>query len=99
MWRPPHFNYRVRLLGLFTRTKDISRTAGSTNERERGYEMKVRAYIEFEFDTNDTELELNSIEELENYAIGCMVDDIYTMVKHNELTEAVRVEVIEEASV
>ena len=61
--------------------------------------MKVRAYIEFEFDTNDTELELNSIEELENYAIGCMVDDIYTMVKHSELTEAVRVEVIEEASV
>ena len=61
--------------------------------------MKVRAYIEFEFDTNDTELEINSIEELENYAIGCMVDDIYTMVKYNELTEAVRVEVIEEAKV
>jgi len=61
--------------------------------------MKVRAYIEFEFDTNDTELELNSIEELENYAIDCMVDDIYTMVKYNELTEAIRVEVIEEAKV
>ena len=61
--------------------------------------MKVRAYIEFEFDTNDTELEINSIEELENYAIDCMVDDIYTMVKYNELTEAVRVEVIEEVSI
>jgi hypothetical protein len=80
------------LLRLFTSIR-------TTNKRERGNEMKVRAYIEFEFDTNDTELELNSIEELENYAIGCMVDDIYTMVKHNELTEAVRVEVIEEAKV
>ena len=89
----------MRLPKLYERAKDISRTAGSTNKRERGNEMKVRAYIEFEFDTNDTELELNSIEELENYAIGCMVDDIYTMVKHNELTEAVRVEVIEEAKV
>jgi hypothetical protein len=82
------------------RDKVVSRTADTTSERERGTnQMKVRAYIEFEFDTNDTELELNSIEELENYAIGCMVDDIYTMVKYNELTEAVRVEVIEEASV
>jgi hypothetical protein len=84
---------------LYERDNKLSRTADTTSERERGNEMKVRAYIEFEFDTNDTELELNSIEELENYAIGCMVDDIYTMVKYNELTEAVRVEVIEEAKV
>ena len=61
--------------------------------------MKVRTYIEFEFDNKDIELELNTLEELEQYAIGCMVDDLYTMVKHNELAEAVRVELIEEASV
>lgn len=61
--------------------------------------MKVRTYIEFEFDTKDIELELNTLEELEQYAIGCMVDDLYTMVIHNELSEAVRVEIIEEASV
>lgn len=61
--------------------------------------MKVRAYIEFEFDSKDIELELNTLEELEQYAIGCMVDDLYTMVKYNELAEAVRVEIIEEASV
>jgi hypothetical protein len=61
--------------------------------------MKVRTYIEFEFDNKDIELELNTLEELEQYAIGCMVDDLYTMVKHNELSEAVRVELIEEASV
>jgi hypothetical protein len=87
------------LFRLYERDSKLSREVGSTSERERGNEMKVRAYIEFEFDTNDTELEINSIEELENYAIGCMVDDIYTMVKYNELTEAVRVEVIEEAKV
>jgi hypothetical protein len=67
----------------------------SGDSRERASEMKVRTYIEFEFDTSDIELELNTLEELENYAIGCMVDDLYTMVKYNELTEAVRVEVIE----
>ena len=61
--------------------------------------MKVKTYIEFEFDTNDTDLELNGIEELKDYAISCMVDDIYTMVKYNELTEAVKVEVIEEAKI
>jgi hypothetical protein len=89
----------VRLPKLYERDSELSRTADTTNKRERGNEMKVRAYIEFEFDTNDTELEINSIEELENYAIDCMVDDIYTMVKYNELTEAVRVEVIEEVSI
>jgi hypothetical protein len=87
------------LLRLLEGDNKLSRTADTTNKRERGNEMKVRAYIEFEFDTNDTELEINSIEELENYAIDCMVDDIYTMVKYNELTEAVRVEVIEEVSI
>jgi len=61
--------------------------------------MKVRTYIEFEFDSEDIELELNTLEELEQYAIGCMVDDLYTMVKYKELAEAVRVEVIEEVSV
>ena len=61
--------------------------------------MKVRTYIEFEFDNKDIELELNTLEELEQYAIGCMVDDLYKMVKNNELAEAVRVELIEEASV
>lgn len=60
--------------------------------------MKVRTYIEFEFDNKDIELELNTLEELEQYAIGCMVDDLYTMVKYNELAEAVRVEIIEEVS-
>jgi hypothetical protein len=89
----------VRLRKLSKRVRNLSQTADTTSERERGNEVKVRAYIEFEFDTNDTELEINSIEELENYAIGCMVDDIYTMVKYNELTEAVRVEVIEEVSI
>jgi hypothetical protein len=29
------------LLGLFTRVKDISRTAGTTNKRERGNAMKT----------------------------------------------------------
>lgn len=99
MWRPLSSNIRVRLPKLYERDNKISRTAGSTSERERGYEMKVRTYIEFEFDNKDIELELNTLEELEQYAIGCMVDDLYTMVKHNELAEAVRVEVIEEASV
>ena len=36
LWRPPHFNYRVRLLGLLTRAKDISREADPTSTRERG---------------------------------------------------------------
>ena len=99
MWRPLSSNIRVRLPKLYAGDNKISRTAGSTSERERGNEMKVRTYIEFEFDNKDTELELNTLEELEQYAIGCMVDDLYTMVKHNELAEAVRVEVIEEVSV
>jgi hypothetical protein len=57
--------------------------------------MKVKTYIEFEFDNNDADLNIENIDELKEYAIDCMVDDLYSMVKHNELKEAIRVDVLE----
>ncbi len=57
---------------------------------------KIIAKIEFEFDEDlvnenlDTRL---TDEELVNHAIDNFVDDAYTMMKYNELHEAVRVEI------
>ena len=65
--------------------------------------MIVKTKIEFEFDTShmDEELlaEFNSDpvkfeEETIQYAIDNMVDDIYNMVKYNEVSDAIRIEVI-----
>jgi hypothetical protein len=39
LWRSPCPNKRVRLPRLLTRAKDFSRTADTTNARERGNEM------------------------------------------------------------
>jgi hypothetical protein len=39
LWRSPCPNKRVRLPRLLTRAKDLSRTADTTNARERGNEM------------------------------------------------------------
>lgn len=57
---------------------------------------KIIAKIEFEFDEDlvnenlDTRL---TDEELVDHAIDNFVDDAYTMMKYNELHEAVRVEI------
>lgn len=57
---------------------------------------KVVAKIEFEFDEDlvneglDTRM---TDEELVDHAIDNFVDDAYTMMKYNELHEAVRVEI------
>jgi hypothetical protein len=59
--------------------------------------MKIITKIEFEFDTNDIERDLyNTVEDLQEYAKSCMVDDIYNMVKYNELNEAIKVTTIGE---
>jgi hypothetical protein len=50
MWRSLSSNIRVQLPGLLTRDNKLSRTADTTNAREGENEMKVRTYIEFEFD-------------------------------------------------
>ena len=39
MWRPLSSNIRVRLPKLYAGDNKISRTADTTSERERGYEM------------------------------------------------------------
>jgi hypothetical protein len=56
LWRPPHFNYRVRLLGLLTRAKDISREADPTSERER--EPKVS---DLKMEGNEKQMILDAI--------------------------------------
>lgn len=56
---------------------------------------KVIAKIEFEFDEDLANEGLDTPmtdEELESHAIDNFVDDMYTMMKYNELHEAVRVE-------
>ena len=58
--------------------------------------MRVKSYIEFEFDTNDLDLDIKNYDELKNYATSCMVEDIEQMVKYNELYDAIRVEAIDD---
>ena len=57
--------------------------------------MRVKSYIEFEFDTNGLDLDIKNHDELKDYAIACMVLDIEQMVKYNELHDAIRVKVID----
>jgi hypothetical protein len=55
----------------------------------------VSTKIEFEFDealANEGRDTPMTDEEMTDYAISCFVDDIYNMVKYNELQDAVRVE-------
>jgi hypothetical protein len=56
--------------------------------------MIIKTKIEFEFNTDDIDLSFESPAEAEEYAKSAMVDDIYSMVKYNEVAEAIRVEVI-----
>lgn len=63
--------------------------------------MKVKAIISTYIDTNDMDEELlaqfdpnNLEEELTQYAIDCMVDDVYNYVKYNEVSDAIETEVI-----
>jgi len=54
---------------------------------------KITAGITFEFDSeqiNADREEPMSEQELLDYAVECFVDDIYSMVKYNELHGAVR---------
>lgn len=62
--------------------------------------MKVKATISTYIDTADMDEELlsqfdpnNLEEELTQYAIDCMVDDVYNWVKYNEVSEAIKIEV------
>ena len=56
--------------------------------------MIIKTKIEFEFNTDDIDISFESPAEAEEYAKSAMVDDIYSMVKYNEIAEAIRVEVI-----
>ena len=57
--------------------------------------MKVRTKIQFEFDSDDIEMDyFLTPDEFEDYAKDCMSEDIYKMVKHNELYNYIKVEVI-----
>ena len=65
--------------------------------------MIVKTKIEFTWDTDDFDERLLAEfssdpvkfeEETIQYAIDCMVDDVYNMVKYNEVTDAIRIEVI-----
>lgn len=63
--------------------------------------MIVKAIISTYVDTNDMDPELldqfdkdNLEEELTQYAIDCMVDDVYNWVKYNEVSDAIEIEVI-----
>jgi len=62
--------------------------------------MRVKAIISTYVDTDDMEQELleqfdpnNLEEELTQYAIDCMVDDVYNWVKYNEVSDAIEIEV------
>lgn len=58
---------------------------------------KVIAKIQFEFDEDLANEGLDTPmtdEELVSHAIDNYVDDVYSMVKYNELHEAVRVEIV-----
>ena len=64
--------------------------------------MRVKAIISTYIDTADMDKELlaqfdpNNLEaELTQYAIDCMVDDVHSWVKSNEVAEAIEIEVIE----
>lgn len=55
----------------------------------------ISTKIEFEFDealVNEDRDTPMTDEEMTDYAISCFVDDIYNMVKYNEVHNAVRVE-------
>lgn len=56
--------------------------------------MIIKAKIEFEFDSNDIDISFDTIPELENYVIKTMAEDIYSMTIHNEIAEAIRVEIL-----
>lgn len=65
--------------------------------------MIIKTKIEFEFNTNDMDQEFLDpytyngqldVPDLCEYAVDCMVDDLYTMVKYNEIRDAIRTEII-----
>ena len=66
--------------------------------------MIVRTKIEFDIHVDDMDEELLDtfkkdgeldVEDLSNYAIDSMVDDIYQMVKYNEVRDAIDVEILQ----
>lgn len=62
--------------------------------------MKIRIGIEFEYDPEQDEFvrgEKMSEEEMIDYYKSCYIDDIYSFVKYNELSDAVEVQVIKKS--
>ena len=67
---------------------------------EKKMSRVIRVSISFDYYPDEDELiqEGNmSEEELEEYYKSCYVDDIYSMVKYNEVYEAIEVEILPEA--
>ena len=65
--------------------------------------MIIRTKIEFDIHVDDMDDELLDtfkrdgeldVEDLSNYAIDNMVDDIYNLVKYNEVRDAIDVEIL-----
>ena len=55
--------------------------------------MIVKTSIEYEFNTDDMDMDPMTQEEFMKYAKSCMVDDIYHTVRYGDIEDFIRIEV------